>query len=146
MLFALDNLAGADGILASSMDDDLSSVPSALEVAEVYYDMEQTLTTFLGGGDGNDDITDADGKTYLHGGDGADVFRFVSDGDADRVHDFELGVDTLDVSAWGVTSLSELAFNTNGTKLVISFEDETIVLDRLAEENGNFTADNFIFV
>jgi hypothetical protein len=50
---------------------------------------------------GSDVITDGAGRDALWGGGAADVFRFVKDGQLDRICDFGAR-DRIDVSAWGV--------------------------------------------
>jgi Ca2+-binding RTX toxin-like protein len=80
---------------------------------------------------GNDIFQDADGQQRMFGGAGSDTFRFVDgDNDRNRISDFELGVDVIDLSLWGVTSLSDAGLvieeRTNGQgtlqgDLVITF-------------------------
>jgi Ca2+-binding RTX toxin-like protein len=67
----------------------------------------------------------------MFGGAGSDTFRFIdSDDDRDRISDFELGVDMIGLSLWGVTSLNDAGLvieeRTNGQgvqqgDLVITF-------------------------
>jgi Ca2+-binding RTX toxin-like protein len=88
-------------------------------------------TDLVFGRAGNDVIQDADGQQRMFGGAGSDTFRFVDgDNDRDRISDFELGVDMIDLSLWGVTSLNDAGLvieeRTNGQgnlqgDLVITF-------------------------
>ena len=56
----------------------------------------------LQGQGGDDVLIDGAGSDRLRGGDGADVFIFVRDGANDRIDDFELGVDRIDLSQMGL--------------------------------------------
>ena len=62
------------------------------------------------GAAGDDALIDGPGRDELVGGDGRDTFVLVADGTRDRIIDFDIGIDTLDISAWGVTSMSQLTF------------------------------------
>ncbi len=52
------------------------------------------------GGDGGDILMGGNGEDDLDGGDGGDIFVFDDDGagDIDTIRDFEIGVDTIDLS------------------------------------------------
>ncbi len=95
---------------------------------------------------GDDIITDNEGKDFLWGGTGANTFRFVAgDGQRDEIRDFKVGIDTIDLSEWGVTSYGQLQFTefSNG-HLEIAFGDESILLRGLsAADRQNFTANDF---
>ncbi|MEL7468831.1 MAG: M10 family metallopeptidase C-terminal domain-containing protein [Pseudomonadota bacterium] len=52
--------------------------------------------------DGDDTLHGGAGNDVLEGGAGADVFRFASGTGTDNILDFEVGVDTIDVSALGI--------------------------------------------
>ena len=54
----------------------------------------------LSGGTGNDLLFGANGFDTLIGGTGRDVFIFNGQSGMDKILDFELGVDQIDVSAW----------------------------------------------
>lgn len=55
----------------------------------------------LSGGRGEDILVDGGGSDVLRGGPGRDVFVMAADGVADRIIDFELGLDRLDLSLLG---------------------------------------------
>lgn len=99
-------------------------------------------------------ITDDLGKDCLWGGAGADTFRFISgDNQQDRIHDFELNVDLIDIRAWGATSVSELTFTelSDGSgnplgDLIIDYGDESLRLDGFAASDiTNFDGTQFVF-
>ncbi|WP_146344643.1 calcium-binding protein [Phaeobacter marinintestinus] len=108
------------------------------------------------GEDGDDVITDAAGTQRLYGGDGSDVFQFIDgDGAQDRIMDFELGVDTLDLSLWGVTSLSDpgltIAEQVNGSGVgqgfvKVSYNGNEIRIDGLVQADvASLTSGDFLF-
>ena len=57
----------------------------------------------LTGNGGNDVLMGREGKDFLSGGAGADKFVF-GDLSKDTVRDFDSGVDTLDLSAFGINA------------------------------------------
>lgn len=98
------------------------------------------------GVDGDDHITAEDGTSYLRGRNGADVFKFIADGDHDQIFDFDLGTDVIDVSAWGATQLSDLTLAESGSRLEITHGSEEIQPDGYdAADLSSFTASDFIF-
>ena len=109
--------------------------------------------TRIYGDRGNDTLIDGALIEFLYGGSGADTFVFsAGDGGRDRVMDFEIGTDQIDLSAWGVTSLTELAFvertDSAGPQgdLYVNYSNESIWLEGFdANDIGSFTADDFIF-
>ncbi len=63
------------------------------------------------GGYGADDIWGGSGKNDLFGGQGADWFIMSGRGSAssdDWVADFEFDIDRIDVSAWGISDISQI--------------------------------------
>ncbi len=83
----------------------------------------------LAGGAGDDILIDGAGQDRMWGGTGADVFVFRRDGAADRVMDFELGTDRLDLSDLGrayTIDAFDLRAEPNG--LTIGFGGEDIRL------------------
>lgn len=79
-------------------------------------------------GMGGDDILDGGaGADTLYGGAGADVFVFAADGERDRIGDFELGVDRIDLSAMGrVYSLDALEWQVLSGGIRITFNGEQL--------------------
>ena len=63
----------------------------------------------LYGETGDDILAGAAGADQCWGGEGADIFVFDTfDRAADRIYDFVIGEDRLDVSDWGATSLEDV--------------------------------------
>lgn len=97
---------------------------------------------------GNDDITDCTGLEYMRGGAGADTFRFIAgDGQRDYLRDYEAGIDIIDLSAWGVTSYSELTVTQNNNSVWIDYNSESLRIDYLTVAELDAVDDSgFIFV
>jgi len=86
----------------------------------------------LRGDAGGDIIRDGAGVDRMWGGAGADVFILSADGESDRILDFELGVDRIDLSAWGpITSLADLTFGTKGAAVEIQVGDDLVQIDSI---------------
>ena len=103
----------------------------------------------LSGGVGDDVLHAGTGEDRLAGGAGADVFIFTADGGTDRIEDFELGIDRIDLSDWGmIHDISALTISSHNIGARIQFQDEEI---RVISEDGEpikaheFTQDDFIF-
>ena len=81
----------------------------------------------LNGGAGDDVIHAGTGADRLTGGTGADTFVFVADEGADRITDFELGVDRIDLSDWGmIYHISALSIQSHGNGATIRFHEEEL--------------------
>lgn len=96
----------------------------------------------LSGGAGRDILIDGAGDDRLIGGSGADVFVLAPDGLRDKVMDFEIGIDRLDLSAFGrIYTKEAIAFQTlsNGIRLTINGER----LDLLSVDRVPLTVDKF---
>ncbi|MEM9062460.1 MAG: sulfatase-like hydrolase/transferase [Pseudomonadota bacterium] len=102
----------------------------------------------LYGTSGADLIFDGAGNDNLFGFAGADVFILDADGDADSIRDFQVGIDRIDLSAWGVGSFGELELATHSSgKTILRFESESLSIN-----DGTWTlsadmlgSDSFIF-
>ena len=96
----------------------------------------------LDAGAGNDVLIGGLGNDVLRGGDGADVFVHRSgETGADTIMDFALGQDRIDVSALGITSLSQALAGSTANTLV--FGGQSVVLNNLS--TTGLTASNFVF-
>lgn len=102
----------------------------------------------LFGDEGDDLLIDGHGVDRLWGGEGADVFALTADGDVDIIYDFELGSDRLDLSAWDVFDLGDVALRTHRPGyVVLTCDDEVLaVRDAVGELTAeDFTPEQFIF-
>ena len=83
----------------------------------------------LQGGEGADILADGAGADRLYGGAGADMFVLSADGVEDRIADFQIGTDRIDLTAWGrVYDLSALGFQVTATGAVLTYRNETLVI------------------
>ena len=84
----------------------------------------------LNGGAGDDLLRDGAGVDQLTGGTGADTFMLIGDGGTDRITDFELGQDHLDLSHWaGFAHVQQLTVTNTATGAILSFNNEQLVVD-----------------
>ncbi len=98
------------------------------------------------GGDGNDTIDGGAGDDILFGQAGADIFLYrVTDG-ADRINDFEIGVDKVRVLNSGINSFSQLQalFVQNGADSAIEFS-ATAKITLQGVDFRLLSANDFIF-
>jgi Ca2+-binding RTX toxin-like protein len=114
----IDGLASNDSIFGLGGNDTLSG-GTGLDVID--------------GGDGDDQITGGDGSDILTGGSGADVFRYVASTEGgDRINDFLVGTDDMDISGLDLTA----ANNSNNESTV--FSTISTDLDFSASTSGIF--------
>ncbi|WP_415918904.1 hypothetical protein [Tateyamaria sp. SN6-1] len=99
----------------------------------------------LYGHGGNDTLLDGYGEDSLWGGNGADVFQLEADGARDEIHDFQPGVDQIDLSLvpflydasrvtiierpWG----AELRFPSGETTIIRSMNGDTLTREQILE-------------
>ena len=103
----------------------------------------------LWGDDGNDTLVGSAEADRLTGGAGADLFVFTGGSVVqDRIIDFTIGEDRMDVSAWGVAALADLTFSGSSTRIFVSDgQGNTVLLDGISitDAQANFTDADFIF-
>ena len=84
--------------------------------------------TILGNG-GDDILIDGAGSDVMTGGSGRDIFVLTPDGAADTIMDFQLGVDRLDFSAYGlIYSINDLTVTSTGSGVILAVGDETLTI------------------
>ena len=89
----------------------------------------------LTGSDSADVILDGAGDDTMTGGAGADMFVLAQDGTRDTIRDFQLGTDSIDVSAWeGLYATNQLDVRTQSWGADIRFGDERLIV---RTDNGN---------
>ncbi len=101
----------------------------------------------LFGADQADTLIDGAGRDNMHGRGGADTFVLVADADRDTISDFEIGVDQIDITAWGVSDGADLSFDVHAKKLgrvKVTFEDETLLI-KTQDLAADISVDDFIF-
>ncbi|MFT4716256.1 MAG: serralysin [Paracoccaceae bacterium] len=103
----------------------------------------------ISGDAGDDRLIDGIGRDTMTGGAGADVFVFCQDGVTDKVTDFTLGVDKLDLSGFDMLyHYSALDIVNKSWGFLISVQGELMRLyssDSQSSDNSEFSQDDFIF-
>lgn len=82
----------------------------------------------LNGGGGRDELNGQKGNDVLTGGAGRDVFFFRKGNGDDRITDFEIGLDTIEIGV-GASDLSDLSFARKGADVLVSFADVSILVE-----------------
>jgi hypothetical protein len=86
----------------------------------------------LYGGSGNDKLYGGAGDDWLHGGAGHDVFVFEKNSGRDRIKDFRIGEDRIDVRSWShVNDLGDLKMKQSGSDVVIHHGADTVVVEHV---------------
>lgn len=93
-------------------------------------------------------INDTTGSDILVGFGGADTFVFTGGGDtvtsgSTGTYGYQDGTDTLDVSAWGVTSFSSLTLLQAGTSAIAKYGSDYVRLENTS--TTDLDASDFIF-
>ncbi|MEP3441116.1 MAG: hypothetical protein ABJN72_06525 [Sulfitobacter sp.] len=104
----------------------------------------------LQAGDGQDVLISGLGRDTLWGGEGADVFVMRGDGGlGDRIMDFQLGVDRIDLSGFeGFTGLSSIVFQDRNDGVGVRLGDESFRITAMEGQiftGADFSLDDFIF-
>jgi Ca2+-binding RTX toxin-like protein len=96
----------------------------------------------LNGGAGDDVIYDGAGADTLTGGAGADVFILAADHTGDRITDYQLHSDRIDLSDWGrVCSTSALTITPTSNGCTIAWGGESVTL--VSATGGSLSAASF---
>lgn len=136
------NLSGIEQVIGTQSDDRIQATDGTA-VKFDGFDGDDRLF----GADQADTLIDGAGRDNMHGRAGADTFVLVADGDRDTISDFEIGVDQIDVTAWGVSDGADLIFVTHATKagrVMVGFGDETLLI-KTQDIAADIGADDFIF-
>ncbi|EDQ03421.1 Leukotoxin (plasmid) [Sulfitobacter indolifex] len=92
----------------------------------------------LRGGEGNDRLDGGAGNDRLYGGKGNDTFIFWQGSGQDRINDFQIGADLIDLESLGLSSFSELEemFNDTkqGLKIAFNAEDSVVIVGHTADQ------------
>lgn len=102
----------------------------------------------LYGGDGDDRLIDGTGVDRLTGGEGADIFVFKKDQRLDRIEDFEISVDKIDLSDFkGLHSIDQITFAKRDYGVLLKYADDRLAIEATEERIlvSDFSADDFIF-
>ncbi len=141
--FALD-LPNGQSLIRGTPDEDTLNGTSADDTI-----FGHGKADVLFGHGGNDRLIDGLGPDEMWGGAGADIFEFVPDNRTDRIMDFELGLDVIDLNGYPVLfNIADLDITATATGAIIDVQGDII---RIFSDDGNtinpnqFTQDDFIF-
>ncbi len=131
-------------------------------IADDNFFIGSSRNDLFNGGLGNDTIDGSAGRDTLTGGVGADVFRFSNTNDSlftgsmyDRITDFEAGVDKIDLSGLGFTTLTtnkttaagelRVAYSVTSDRSYIRSEQSDFEFYLSGDYRGKLTNSDFIF-
>lgn len=99
------------------------------------------------GGGGDDTLYGGDGSDRLTGNSGADVFVFTNDDayETDRITDFSVGEDVIDLSSFGFMTMGSLSITQSGSHTFVAYSNwfEIMLTNFTA---STLTASDFEFV
>ena len=95
------------------------------------------------GGSGDDTLVGGSGFDKLTGGAGADTFVILAGAKGEKITDFDVDEDVLDVSALGLSSVDDFTLIEKDTKIVLV--DDNVRIHLMGVEADDLTADHFIF-
>lgn len=96
----------------------------------------------LFGGDGDDILRGGDGDDEISGGGGFDIFSFRGLWGQDRVNDFVIGEDLVDLSGTSADRFGDLNINVQASRTVIRIGSDKVFLEGVTDP---ISADDFIF-
>ena len=99
------------------------------------------------GSDFDDMFTSGSTDNILTGGDGDDIFQFLSTTANDVITDFGNGADIIDLTHLGFSDFSEITslITDTGDDLVLTFADGGTITFEDVAEIGNLVVDDFMF-
>ena len=95
------------------------------------------------GGSGDDTLVGGPGFDTLTGGAGADTFVILAGAKGEKITDFDVDADVLDVTDLGLSSLDDFAVIERDAKIVLV--DDNVRIHLIGVEVEDLTADHFIF-
>ena len=98
---------------------------------------------YLFGETGNDVLDGGLGNDLLWGGEGYDTFVFGPGGGRDRVMDFAVGEDRIDLTAFGAMDFADLDMRDTSRGVRIRLEDAVVYLEGVTVEE--LSASDFVF-
>jgi len=136
-----------DALAAPITGDSGNNTLSGAALDDLIYGRAGNDTLYGNGGD--DILFGGGGLDQMYGGAGADVFIVDNGPDQDRILDFELGLDRIDLSRWGmVYDPSDLTITSHAGGATIQFGGLSLDIrteDASTLTAADLTADSFIF-
>ena len=93
-------------------------------------------------------MIDGRGVDRLTGGTGADIFVFKKDRRLDRIEDFEVSVDKIDLSDFkGLHSIAQITFAKRDYGVLLKYADDRLAIEASGDTLlvSDLSADDFIF-
>ena len=134
---ALSTVNGVEDVFGSKLDDTITGTTGNNNIWGV------AGNDTINGGNGADHLNGGTGNDVLTGGGGADYFDFHYDWGNDRITDFRIGVDLLNMQeVFGLDNFSQLSIRAVSGGTQISFDGNSIMLSGVQVQN--VTADMFL--
>lgn len=96
------------------------------------------------GGDGDDTLIGGPGDDMMWGNGGSDTFVFSPGDGFDKIRDFKVGVDLIDLSlVTSITGFDDLVFSGKVKKVIVDYGDGEVLLAGVKQ--SDLEADSFIF-
>ncbi|MCV2891377.1 M10 family metallopeptidase C-terminal domain-containing protein [Ruegeria aquimaris] len=141
----LDAAASATDVLLNLNQGSFSTSGTAFG----WYPIRENIAVAFGtdleearGGFGNDTLIGNAENNVLIGNSGADVFVFLPNWGADRIEDFQIGVDKIELRDTGV-GFDDLSLMSNQSGTLLSFNGNTIQIDNVMV--SELQASEFLF-
>ncbi len=99
----------------------------------------------LRGGGGSDTLVDGDGLDHVFGQGGSDTFRFVVDAFVDRLRDFELGTDLIQLSGFAFDDLNITDMASGHVRIRYGTDSILVRDDADVLAAADFTESDFLF-
>lgn len=128
----LENANAAFGTGVGGIDENIDLTGNAQDNALNGNNADNVLLGVAGadniqGRDGEDTINGGADNDVLRGGADADTFVFATGDGADQIVDFELGIDTIDLSATGL-AFGDLTIQTVGSNATVTYGADVITV------------------
>jgi Ca2+-binding RTX toxin-like protein len=96
----------------------------------------------LKGGEGNDALLGGAGSDSLRGGAGSDRFTFLEIAGADRIEDFEVGLDTIYIDD---ATYADVEFSTVGNDTLLSIDGQSNTILLVGVHAADLSVSDFVF-
>jgi Ca2+-binding RTX toxin-like protein len=136
---------GIDTVRSTALHYNLgANVENLLLEGNARFGLGNDLDNFISAGAGSQTLNGGKGNDILTGGADADIFVVAKGNGSDTVNDFQVGVDRIQLSQYGLTSFDQVksAMTQKGADVVIKLSD-TESLTLRDHTTSDFTAKDF---